>query len=73
VLLQPALGQDGVHPNLPRAEIDDIIELLNIELDCKYLHIDLTLIPIIATNRYALIPIVGINIVEKEKSDRHAT
>jgi len=44
------LGQDGVHPNLPPAEIDDTIELLNIKLDCRYLHVDLALLPIVATN-----------------------
>ena len=28
-------------------EIDDAIELLNIELDRRHLHVDLTLIPIV--------------------------
>jgi len=41
-------GSNGVHPNLPPAEIDDTIKLLNIELDCRHLHVDLTLIPIVA-------------------------
>jgi len=48
--LQPALGQDGVYPNLPHAEIDDTIKLLNIELDCRHLHVALSLMPIVATN-----------------------
>ena len=44
-----SLGQD-VHPNLSPAEIDDTIELLNIKLDRRHLHIDLALIPIVMDN-----------------------
>ena len=49
---------DGIHPNLPPTEIADTIKLLNIELDCWHLHVDMALILIVATNWYALIPIV---------------
>jgi len=38
---------DGVHPNLPPAKIDDTIELLNIKLDRRHLHVDLALIPML--------------------------
>ena len=58
MLLQPALGQDNVHPNLSPAEIDDTIELLNIELDRRHLQVDLALILIVESNLYALILIV---------------
>jgi len=47
IFFQPALGHNGVHPNLPPAEIYDTIELLNIELDCRHFHVNLALIPII--------------------------
>ena len=47
MFFKPALGKDGVHPNLPPPEIDDAIELLNIEFDRRHLQADLSLIPII--------------------------
>ena len=47
VLSSTALCKDGIHPNLPSAEIDDAIELLNIEFDRRYLQVDLALILII--------------------------
>jgi len=47
VLSSTCSGQDGIHPNLSPAKIDDTIELLNIELDRRHLHIDFALIPIV--------------------------
>ena len=41
------MSQDDIHTNLLPTEIDDTIELLNIELDRRHLHVDLTLIPIV--------------------------
>jgi len=43
---------------LPPAKIDDTIELLNIKLDRRHLHVDPVLISIDGNNLYALIPIV---------------
>ena len=45
--LQSNPGKDGVHPNLSPAEIDDVIELLNIKLDHRHLHVELVLITIV--------------------------
>jgi len=39
-----------------------IIELLNIKLDRRHLHVDVALIPIVVNNLYAMIPIVGSNL-----------
>ena len=47
MLSSTALDKDGVHPNLPPAEIDDAIELLNIKLDRKHRQVDLALISIV--------------------------
>ena len=44
MFFQPALSKDGVHPNLPPAEINDTTELMNIELDRIHLQVDLALI-----------------------------
>jgi len=47
------MGKDGVHPNLSSAEIDDTIELLNIELDCRHLQVNIAIIPIVVISREA--------------------
>jgi len=50
VVLSSTQFWDGVYPNLSPTAIDDTIELLNIELDCRHLYIDMTLTLIVATN-----------------------
>ena len=51
-------GSGWLYSNLPPAEIDDTIELLNIEFDRRHLHFDLALISIVVkltapmTNRW---------------------
>jgi len=50
VLSSTRSGKDDFHPNLPLVEINDTIELLNIELDRRYLHVDLALIPIVVNS-----------------------